>query len=442
MLDPTEAIGAISSKLGDALSVVLSEITNPVKIPIDKLRSAVDADPLASACCFIKQARAMQLLEGNYKNPDPKIDKFIRHNLENIDGNISELTGRMSSAMPFGFAVSEVVYKKLPLSWKLDRFHYLDPTRITFDVKKGYCDTLEYNEGIKKKIPLKKTLHITNGLFSNYGYKYLFGTAEAIRAYPFIRLKQLIFGEMGVAAKRLATGILWGQADSNKEIIRTDSDGKTLLDYRGRPLKLTAVESLSQQLAKLENNSYIVTDKDNIVSALNVPAGEQFWNLALMLIDTQILRSFIVPDTIFQQGVASFGVGGLAAMQLNILDSSVQEIVKQIKEQLIEKVIKNLIVWNFGIQSNYGEFVSSESVDPSKEQATLSNLISVLSMGLVPTTDTEATNKLRELLGLSQVSPEEQKFQADLNSQLQNLQQQGQNLQVQEPVSQEEGVAA
>lgn len=247
---------------------------------------------------------------------------------------------------------------------------------------------------------------------------------------------------MGVAAKRLATGILWGQADSNKEIIRTDSDGKTLLDYRGRPLKLTAVESLSQQLAKLENNSYIVTDKDNIVSALNVPAGEQFWNLALMLIDTQILRSFIVPDTIFQQGVASFGVGGLAAMQLNILDSSVQEIVKQIKEQLIEKVIKNLIVWNFGIQSNYGEFVSSESVDPSKEQATLSNLISVLSMGLVPTTDTEATNKLRELLGLSQVSPEEQKFQADLNSQLQNLQQQGQNLQVQEPVSQEEGVAA
>ena len=410
-------LNTIVSQLGIAVSSVINEISNPSKIPLSKLIDALDSDPVAYACCQIKSARVLQILSGEYKHENEEITSLINTNLENIGTNISELAGRLSSAMPVGMALAEVSFKK----WKIKDFNVLNPANVTFNVRHGNVEDIKYNDGgVEKNLPTWKALHITNGLMTNFGSKLVFGSPEMRRAYPYIRLKQLLFGEIGITAKRLATGFLVGSVDSNVDTIVTDSKGAPVIE-NGRQKRISAAEQMAKQLAKLENNGYVIIDKRNTVQAQGVPAGEQFWNLVSMMIDTQLMRCFVIPDTIFQQGVASFGVGGLANMQLNILDSSVQEIAKQIKEELLEKAIKPVILFNKGKQKDYGNFESIDTEDPNKQNMQIQTLMSLMSMQLIPNTDVDAINLLRTYIGLPKITEEEQQLQTAVNNQLQSL---------------------
>lgn len=92
---------------------------------------------------------------------------------------------------------------------------------------------------------------------------------------------------------------------------------------------------------------------------------------------------------------------------------------------MIEKVIRPLIILNFGYQKSYGKFTVSVNTDPQQENLITQNLITAFSMGLVnPKTDIGAINTLREKLKLSPLTIEEQ-FQTNNLAQL--LEQQNQN---------------
>jgi hypothetical protein len=411
----------IISQLGLATSSVINEIKNPSKIPLDKLMEALDTDPVAYACCQIKAARVIQLMSVDYTHTNEKIDSFIKSNFENCSTNIADLSGKLASAIPLGMSLAEVSFKH----WKLDNINVLNPNQVSFNIRKGNIENIEYNDGgIEKSLPLWKTLHVTNGGISNFGSKLVFGSPEMRRAYPYIRLKQLLFGEIGITAKRLATGFLVGMVDSNLDTLLVDDKNQPELDENGKAKRITAAQQMAKQLAKLENNGYVIIDKRNSLQAQGVPAGEQFWNLVSSMIDSQLMRCFVTPDTIFQSGVASFGVGGLANMQLNILDSSVQEVVKKIQGQLIEKAIKPLIYFNFGKQPNYGKFSSSEINDPNKEAMKIQNLITLMSMQIIPNDDINALNLLREYIGLPKITEENMKIEKEVNNQLQAMENQ------------------
>lgn len=419
--------GAISSQIGEATQVVLNELMNPSKVKMKDLILALDSDPVAYACCQIKSARAMQLI-GNYTNKNNQIKKWVNSNIENMDGSLADLTGRLSSAAPFGFATAEIILKQLPREWKLKKFHVLNPDRTVFKSKYGYIDSVKYLDGgTEKKIPYWKVIHITNVLVNAFGTRYVYGSPELTRAYPYIRLKQLLFGELGVSAKRLATGFFWGQADSNNMVELLDSTGKPIKDSTGRNVAISSTENLSRGIQNLENHGAIITGKDDMLSVLQVPAGEQFWSLAKAMVDEQIMRSMLIPDTIWQQGMASFGVGGLATMQMSMLDSSITAIVEQIQDQIIEKVFKPLIICNFGHQESYGKFILDKSItDPNRDNTIIANLISTMSMGLIPQDDLFAVNLLREKLDLPVKTKEEQSFEKKMKENLEQLQASGQ----------------
>jgi len=347
----------------------------------------------------------------------------------------------MGSAMGVGFAIAEIKFQPAFDQIRLKGFHVLDPAKVTFNVKNGSVSSIMYQDsGIQKIIPRWKYVHITNGSPCLFGVKSVFGHAEIAKAYSLIKLKQLILSNMAIASRRLATGIILGQVDSNESTVLLDPrTGKPMIDpSTGEPKKGNVSHLLFEQLKQLENFGVMVTDKKNAVSSLNVSGGEQFWTMALNIIDTQLMRCFQVPDTVFNAPTNLFGNGLTSTNQLSILDSSIMSFVLSLKESILEKVIKPLICFNYGKQVNdyYGDWDLFSDEAMQKQQVSYQNLTNAMAQGLVSSSNYEAQNKLLTMLDLTPIDYQEQMEQKQLEAQIQAMQQQTAQAVIQQPQDQ------
>lgn len=383
--------GALTSQITQLHLGVIQDLIRHDKYTIDEYIKVLEADPLAYRCIEIKSLRAQNAF-GKYTNSNNEIKDFINNQFEEMQGTLRKLVGQLSSAMPLGFAIAEIIFDE----WKLIGFNILDPRRIRFRGSKGKIDQVVYKDGQKEiYIPYWKCIHIINGDILSFNEKKAYGEAECKKALAYIKLKQAMFADMGVSAKTLATGILFGQADSNQTVQPFDSNGKPINKAK------SAVDALADQLAQLENHSYIVTDKSNMVTALNVPAGEQFWNLGQMLVKTEILRAFGINDLIFSEGSSTLPTATLGELHFSVLDATIRNIIDQIRDQLIEKVIKTLVIWHFGKQKLYGSFELEVQQDPQQKAMLFNNIVTAVSTQLLDPNDPEVINNVRKYLGLT-----------------------------------------
>ena len=409
--------GAISSKVAELTISILNQLTNPTKYKITDLVKALENDPVSYACAQLKSARISNLI-GNYHNKNKEHEEFIQYNLSNMDEIIQTIGGRHGSACPLGYSLSEVIFKTEYIGrkkrWVLKGFNFLDPSHCHFRVQYGQPVDIKYRDGHRDVyIPYWKVIHVVNSLNTSFSARSLYGSPEMSRAYPYIKLKQMIFGQLAVAAKNRAGGILVGKADSSQKVIDEKDPNQQAT--------MSALQSLARQLAQVENNNIFVTDKQNEISTLQLPAGEQFWNFAKELVDEQIMRAFMIPQMIWSEGSGALGVGSLSNTQLSILDSSLLMVVQLIRDQLIEKVIRPLIYFNFGKQADYGQFEFKPDTDPAQESLMTQTLMSALSSGLIQQTDYQAVNKLRERLNLDPIDPSIQAEQMSIQQQLQSM---------------------
>jgi capsule polysaccharide export protein KpsE/RkpR len=135
------------------------------------------------------------------------------------------------------------------------------------------------------------------------------------------------------------------------------------------------------------------------------------------------MRALMIPQMIWSEGSGALGVGSLSNTQLSILDSSLLMVVQLIRDQLVEKVIRPLIYYNFGKSDDYGEFVYTAENDPGQEAAVTQGLMSALSSGLIQNTDYAAVNSLRERLKLPPIDPDIQMQQLQMQQQMQMMSQ-------------------
>ena len=120
------------------------------------------------------------------------------------------------------------------------------------------------------------------------------------------------------------------------------------------------------------------------------------------------------------------------------MDSTIEGVIVQIRDQLIEKIIKPLLIANFGERKNFGSFSYQQSADPAVANARVSTIISAIASQILPNNDPDVINKLREDLSLPPLSRQEvdnMRNQKQLNEQLGLLQQQ---LQLQQTMMQQE----
>lgn len=416
----------LTSKISSLTNGVIQELSNPNKHKMDEYLDLL-RNPWAKACVDIKSQRAAASF-GEYKHNNLEITKFINENIENMLGTLPDVVSTLCGAMPFGHMVAEIAIKQKSSfrkkKWMLAGFNVLDPSRVHYAGHWGQLTHVVYRDGERDKwLKYEKCIHITNGNATNFNKRTAYGDPECEAAFPYIKLYNLIMSEMAVSAKTLATGILYGQADTDATVQVKDERGKNILDSQGKPITRDAVQYLADQLHNLENHAYIVTDKKNIVTALNVPAGEQFWSMSEGILRRAIFASFGVPSMVLDEGTGALATATLSTNHLSVLDAKVRAVVTQIQDQLIEKVIRPLIIWNWGYQEDYGDFTIGTKSDPAADMALASAQMTAVSMGIVSSSDIPAINTIRRKLQLPEITQEDQASQAQMQAQLAALQQ-------------------
>ncbi len=411
--------GGIASEIARLSDVTLTEIGNLEGKDLGEYILYCTKEPIARQCINLKAMRAAVTF-GVYEHDNKEIQDFVHQMFANLDGGIERIISQLASAMPFGFSAAEIVwqYDNNIRKWIIKKFIFLDPRRIQFKGGKGRIEYAIYRDRTRKYLPYFKIIHAVNG--AAFDFNDPFGVPEAKAALPYIKFKNAVLSDMLIAGKNLATGILVGKVNSTKSVNVYDQEGKP----RGTGEKMTAAQAMSKQFENLENNSYLVTDVENDVTALQVGDGSQFWQYSLNLVDQYIKASFSVPQMMFSGNSQTMGPGGatLSNQQMSIMDATIGSIVKQLQEQMIEKALAPVIKLNFGAQKNYGQFVRGKTEDPNVELNKLGQLISAVSMGILSADDMEVQNKIRHMLGLAKIDAKEKMAQLNLQMALQNMQ--------------------
>lgn len=423
--------GKISARIYRLADTTLTEINNIDSGCLNDYIKFTEREPIARQSIELKAMRAAMMF-GEYENTDKKIQKWIRDMLHEIDGSFSKFVGQMAAAMPYGFATAEIEFQYRPSDrkWILKGFVVLDQRRVSFKGGKGRIEYLIYRDRTRKYVPYSKVVHVVGGVGVDIDNE-PFGHPEAKSALPYIKFKNSILSDMLVAGKNLATGIIVGKVNSTKPVTLYNRDGsKQQPTTSGQGKTIPSAEAMARQLENLENNSFVVTDVENDVYSVQVGDGSQFWNYSLSIVDKYIRAAFAVPEMIFSENSTILsGAASLQNQQSNIMDATILAVVKQLQDQIIEKIIRPLIKANFGEQTDYGKFGKSREEDANTKLNKLGQLISATSMGIMSSDDIEVQNKLRDEFGLPPVNMKEKMEQLQLQMAIQNYQNQQQSAQ-------------
>jgi len=388
-----------SSKISRLSQNVVQEISRDDPTSLTEYLKMLHSDPVVKACVDIKCLRASNTF-GIYQHTKSEITDFMQGMFANMRDTLKKNVGELAICTALGFSVAEINFKIDKSYLVLDSIYALNLERVKFKGSRGYIEYVIYsdNKNTNIEIPYKKVIHITNS--SSTTFNDPFGSAECKRAYKYSQAKMAILSDMVLSGRNLATGILVGKVDSNISTVMMDMYGNPLIGANGQPVKKGAHQALFEKLIALENHSVLVTDKANDIMPISVPDGSQFWNNALQQLDKYIMRSFGVPTLVFEEGSGALGVATLSVKQSTLLDATVEVIVNQIQDQIIEKVCKPIILWNFGKQKDYGKFAIDSSSDPGVEMQQLQNIFTAISMGIFSADDPVVSNRIRGVLNL------------------------------------------
>lgn len=414
----SEALKDYTPKILELTKKTVNEITRDdgTKQTLDDYIKMIEKDPFVKSCCELKALRAT-IAFGKYEHPNKDIQKWVQTNIDNMESSLHMVVGQLCSAMPLGFAVGEILFAPRPdKTWGLKGINILDPRRVSFEGKRGNITFVRYRDKDDNiiKIPYKKCIHVTAGYTTNFNSPY--GSAECKRAYPYYQAKQTVLAEMTIAAKNNATGVWLGFTDSNSKVQIYGPNGLPLKNSDGTPMIKSSMEALMKQLQNIENNAVIVTDLNNRIESIQTNAGEGFWSFALTYLNQGIAQAFNIPMDILGGSQALWN-GSLNFLQKSVLDATIEAIVKQIKDEFLEKIIKPLLFLNFGKIEEVGDFNEVIVNDPTTKAAHMQNLITAVSMQLVDGTDLDVQNKIRDLLDLPELKGGSKKVVDILNKQ-------------------------
>lgn len=363
---------------------------------------------------------------GEYMNGDdspyylnqfqPRITKqeWIRGNFESMRGSLDRTIGMMIRQTAFyGHSVAEIVADNnvsgYPFQWRLTKLKVLEPERYLFAGQGGEVDRVVYYPvtGAPYPIPAQKLLIIYIPRVDDPEDPY--GDCAAARAYPFYLARQIGYKMWAIASKKQAMGHLVGKARSEKQVQLLDRFGKPILDGNGQIKQTTAVFALAEALKRLETGEPIAIDKDADILTVNPGAGENFFREFLGHLQKMILYCYGLPSTILDDTQSGIGNATINTGHRLILDSQIDGLLDIAKSEVIEKIVRPLLITNFGkaAVNNLGEFVSAVNLDPNQQSIRLSNIMQASMQGFVDSTDLEAINTVRQLLGLTAISREE-----------------------------------
>lgn len=337
---------------------------------------------------------------GEYTHADKKIQDFIRANFQQMHGSLHTTIQQLMSAIFIGHSVAEWGIIPKGKQWVLDRIKILTPGRWTFRGAKGEITDIRYYSTTNIDVPYEQVLHIVNN--PHIAFDDPRGVSDLDGAIASIKAWHILMSEMIIAGQRKATPLTAGYYDGEvADTLLYDANGNPILDELGNQRTKTPGDEMSEQLSNLENKTVLVTSVKNRIEAIANNADVQFFEQALNICQKAIFMSFLFPETALQVAGGG-GDSNLNTGHMSLLETNVKALVDQIKETMLDKMIRPLIVWNFGDRDDWGGFeVPSGQEEKRVELGTL--LIGAFSNQIFTIDDLEAVNKLREFVGISKL---------------------------------------
>lgn len=422
LLQPT--VGAMSSRIAALTTEVINEINwKDKKYKLEDYEKVLLEDPVINAVVELKSLRASVSL-GKYTHPRKDIEEWVQSNFSDMDGKLEDFVSKAAIASYYGFFAGEIIWKNnspgYKNEWRLGGLNPLNAKNVRFIGNKNGVSHIKYNS---INIPIKKCIHIYRGSYDGDPY----GVGLGRRAIPYFKAKQVLMSEWIVAGRNQSSGLLMGFADSNTTVQLLDSKGNPLKNPDGTPITVSAPENLLRQIEQLDSNRFIVTDGANRIQWQPMSVDSNFFQLVLQFMNRQLLLTQLAPSLTFEEGISGLGIGsGIANVQKGVLDVQLDALVSQIKDQIIENVVRPLLVWNFGFtgKEGWGDFGVDAASDPNLSLQKANTIIGAIASQILPSTDNAVTNVLRDLLGLPQQNEEEQLKQIQQSIAIQAMTQQ------------------
>ena len=397
---PQPIAGKLSAAITELVDDLVRDIGRDDIHPIHEYLEMLTTSPLIGATVEVVVLLGLGFW-GDYTHPDPTIKDFIQQNFEQMHGSLTLSLSELLSVKPLGYAASEWSIENKPSGWMLDDIQILHPKFYTFEgTRSGIVGVKYRTSGDEIQIPYDRLVHVVNQ--RHVSFRRPTGVADCKRAIAAWKAWKIIINEMLVAGQRQAVPIIVGYSEAG-QVPLCGADGRSpLLDADGNPITLPATKAMLDQLENIENRAIVSTDIKNRIEALHQQTDGHFFFQALKMLQQMQLLAFLVPESVL--AVSGTGDSHLNKGHRTTLDSAIRTTVSQIAEEVLEKVVRPLIAWNFGEKAtaDLGKFQEPETENDDRV-ALLDALANAVEKpngtGFMPA-DLETINRGRELAGI------------------------------------------
>lgn len=382
-------------------------------------------DEVIGFCFQLIKLRATEAF-GKYSHNDDKITEFVKTNFADMEGTLEDFVGiAVAIAYFFGFFTGEIGWKyNTPGFYRQQRLKCLQPhnpltTRFKGN-KHGLFWVVDKSGATAIDIPYEKCIHVSNKMYETDPYGY----GSGARTIGLFKAKRTTLSAAAVAANNQANGLWIVKANTSDSVVLTDKNNKPLQE-NGRDKVLTAIDNAREQLKEFDKNNFLILDKAYEINWQPMPVDAGFMQNFLEGIDRRLFMTQNVPYLIANEGTGGFGYTGVAAQQAITLDSQISALVKQVRDQILEKIVKPMLIRNFALkpQQGWGKFDVDKSSDPNQSLQQVNTINGSVAAGTL-TLDTSVKNRVRELLGLPPQTEEEQLQALQKSIEAQAMQQQ------------------
>lgn len=350
-------VGQIGSQLDTTFFLFDNCISNTDNVPLAEYERMLDTDEtIATGIQFLTLSILLKL--GEYTHSNPKIAAFVQKNFESMQGNLHTACEEILSGLWAGYSGSELVWKADGSRIMLDEVVTYHPRTVLMKVDR---ETGKY-QGIKQwrwfagepvDIPVEKTVLFTyNRKFGNYYGKSIL---KPIRKNWL--LKDPILKMWGRALDRFGTPLIAALVP-DETIDDPDSPGNSITQVEWALRLLENIQSGTGLAFNAGNKDGTGETKISSLTNGGSGIGEAF-DKAVVYLNKMMMRGLLVPALMADDGSGK-GSFALGQAHFAVFDMTTSAIFNTLREVLLEQVVRRIIDYNFGKQTDYGNFTEKK----------------------------------------------------------------------------------
>lgn len=424
-------------------------IANPSTVSVETYKRMLDTDETIGAGIDFRNLCKIARF-GDYVHPVPKIQKFVRRVLNQMEGSWHENLDEMFSADWSGFSVTEsvwdfkhdfdgapafvptklVTYPPLTLVFAVNRHGEVLPDGIyqyqryhntffnsyMFGISNGDLDgfrpdlfasvgDLPYPVRIAAdltyltvKIPKDKVIHLRSSSTGKFGNPY--GRSILRRAYKSWVLKDAFLRMWLIAADRKGTPLVVGYAAPNDTTLEANTNHGGI---EARPER--ADVAMNRIFKTIHNSSHITLPgkkgETYEVEAIQVQGDMNVFKDGIDYFNKAQMRALLLPPLILGgDGGGSFSLGQEHHKIFNkIIDGELKPVHQGILDQFIRKVIGYNFPKDEWERYGYGEFKLEEH-DPEIMEKLANIFVTLTDKGYMTPESQEDMDDVRQKMGL------------------------------------------